>query len=144
MDDLTYFLMDLGSILKFFGLEAQRLQGLEPWSLGGLEAWMISHIFDAFGVRFEAFWRGILVLLDAFGGYFGTSGASWNASWFLGAPRSLPGPIKDPPGSLLDAHGADLGPNLSQLGANLGPTWAQLEPTWRQLGPKWGCLSKPA
>ena len=114
--------MDMGLIFKAFGLEAQRLRVLEPWSLGGLENWMISHIFDAFGVKFEAFWSGFLVLLDAFGGYFGTSGASWSASWLLGAPRSLPGPSKDPPGSLLDPHGVDLVPNLSQLGANLGPT----------------------
>ena len=52
---------------------------------------MISHIFDAFEIKFEAFWIGFLVLLDAFGCYFGTSGASWSAlgSW-------------EPPGASLD------------------------------------------
>ena len=70
---------------------------------------------DAKAIRSEINFIDFSWILEPSGSNFGTSGASWRASWTLVTPRGS----QDPPGSLLDSLPDPLG---RDFGANLGPT----------------------
>ena len=93
---------------------------------------------DAKALRSEINFIDFSWILEPSGGHFGTSGASWRASWRLVTPKRLPGPswesLGQPPGPSWSRFWSQLGPNLRQHGANLAPTWSQHAPN---LIPSW-------